>query len=80
MTMAARDAEKLSEQVRRAVASCGMSRYAICKAIGLAESNMSRFMARRSGLSMDTLDRLGLLLELRITANRVRQPKHGNKA
>jgi plasmid maintenance system antidote protein VapI len=56
--------KRFSDQIRDAVDSSGMSRYAICKAIGRPESSMSRFMAGKGGLSMDTLDRLAELLGL----------------
>lgn len=62
--------KRFSDQVRDAVDASGMSRYAICKAIGLNQGAMSRFMAGNGGLSMDTLDRLAELLGLRIVAER----------
>ncbi len=43
-----------------------MSRYAIAKALGIAESTMSRFMSSKGGLSMDYIDRLAELLGLHI--------------
>lgn len=58
----------LSEQLRPLIEQSGMSRYRICKRIGLAESAMSRFMSGERGLSMEVLDRLFPLLELRIVA------------
>ena len=59
---------KLSDQVRRAVDASGLSRYRIAKEIGMAESTMSRFMSGQGGLSMEYLDRLAELLDLRIQA------------
>ena len=67
---------KLSEQVRRAVKESGMSQYAICKAIGMHESVMSRFMHSKGGLQQDSLDALADLLELDIVARK----KRGRKA
>ena len=64
----------LSDQVRRAVDDSGMSRYRICKELDLAEPTMSRFMNRKGGLSMDTLDALSELLDLNITTGK-RKPK-----
>jgi plasmid maintenance system antidote protein VapI len=59
---------KLSDQLRAAIDGGGMSRYAVCAAIGLDQSVMSRFMAGTSGLSVENIDRLGKLLGLRIVA------------
>jgi hypothetical protein len=61
---------KLSNQVRAAVEASGRSRYSICKEIGLAQSNLSRFMSGEKGLSMDALDRLGILLGLELRRRR----------
>ena len=60
--------KRFSDQLRDAVDGSGMSRYAICKAIGLPESSMSRFMAGKSGLSMGVVDRLADRLGLTVTA------------
>lgn len=58
----------MTDQLRRAIDASGMSRYAICKAIGLPQSTMSRFMGGECGLALETVDRLGALLRLRIVA------------
>jgi transcriptional regulator with XRE-family HTH domain len=68
-----RTRQKLSEQLRDAIRESGMSRYAICKEIGIGEATMSRFMAGTSGLSLETLDKLGDLLGLELVAKRARK-------
>jgi hypothetical protein len=73
----AKNREKLCDQVRRAVDASGRSRYAICKAVGLAEATMSRFMNGRGGLSMASLDALADLLDLNIAAGKATRAKKG---
>ena len=68
---------KLSDKVRRAVDESGMSRYAICKAIGLEQATMSRFMAGKGGLLMTKLDELAELLDLYIVIRPKRRMKGG---
>ena len=58
--------ERLSDEVRRAVQDSGLSRYAICKEIGLDQAAMSRFILGKAGLGMKALDRLAVLLDLHI--------------
>ena len=62
--------KKLSDEIRVAVDSSGMSRYAIAKALGVAESTMSRFMSGKGGLSMEYIDRLAALLGLHIVVRK----------
>jgi hypothetical protein len=64
-----RSHRKLSDQIRRAVDASGLSRYRISKALGVAESTMSRFMAG-GGLSMENLDALADLLDLNVIARK----------
>jgi transcriptional regulator with XRE-family HTH domain len=61
---------KLSEQVKQAVEESGITRYAICKAIGMHESVMSRFMNGKGGLQQDSLDALADVLRLDIVAGK----------
>jgi hypothetical protein len=56
---------KLSDQVRDAIKGSKLSRYAICKTVGLNQGTMSRFMSG-GGLSLDTLDKLAEVLDLSI--------------
>jgi hypothetical protein len=63
--------EPISQQLRQAIDASGMSRYRICKEIGLPESTMSRFMAGHCGLQLTpTIDRLGELLKLKIVMDK----------
>ena len=62
--------DRFSDQVRRAVDGSGLSRYAICKAIGFNQGAMSRFMSGQGGLSMEVLDKLAELLKLEVVVRR----------
>ncbi len=58
---------KLSDQIRRAIETCGQTRYAIAKVTGVSEATLSRFVNGERGLPMKTLDRLADYLDLRIS-------------
>ena len=68
---------KLSDQIRRAIDASGLSRYRICKEIGLDEAVLSRFMQDKSGLSVKNLDAVASLLGLNIVAGKRRKRKRG---
>jgi len=51
-------ASTVSDQLKAAIDASGLSRYAICKAIGMDQSVMSRFMAGTGGLSTEMTDKL----------------------
>lgn len=65
----------LTDELRAAIDSSEMSRYAVCRAIDLDPAVMSRFMSRQRGLSLDTLDKLARLLDLHITKGKPRKVK-----
>jgi hypothetical protein len=65
-------AKRFSDQFRDAVNGSGMSRYAICKAIGFNQGAMSRFMSGKGGLSTDVLDRLAALLGLTVVVKPIK--------
>ncbi len=47
-----------------------MSRYEICKRMGLDQAAMSRFMSGQAGMGLKTLDRLAAVLDLHIRKGR----------
>jgi transcriptional regulator with XRE-family HTH domain len=57
---------KLSEQIRRAILASGVSRYRLCKTIGVSQSTMSRFIHRNGGLSMEVVDALADVLDINL--------------
>jgi transcriptional regulator with XRE-family HTH domain len=57
---------KLSDQIREAIKSFGVTQYRICKDTGIDPSVMSRFMSGERGLTIPTLDVLAEYLGLRI--------------
>jgi transcriptional regulator with XRE-family HTH domain len=56
----------LSEQLKALIATAGVSRYAIAKATGVAESQLSRFLSGRAGLGLESIDKVGRFLGLRL--------------
>ena len=72
----ARRTKHLSDQIRNAINDSGLSRYAICKACDIDKGTMSRFMSGQVGLSLETIDRVGVFLDLQVVK---RQKKKGRK-
>lgn len=58
--------------IRQALEDCGETRYAICKATGLDNATLCRFVSGERGLSMEALDTLAEHLELDIISRRKR--------
>jgi len=67
---------QFSDEVRLAIDASGMSRYRICKELGMDQAAMSRFMHGKSGISIDQLDALAALLDLHVITGTPR-PKKG---
>ena len=65
----------LSDQVRRAIDTAGVSRYRICMETGIDQSSMSRFMNGQTGLTTTALDALAEFLDLHLAAGPRRGPK-----
>ena len=64
--MSKRNRMKLGDQIRDVVRRSGYSRYRICNETGIDQGAMSHFLAGHRGLSLDSIDRLGEFLGLRI--------------
>jgi hypothetical protein len=62
--------KRFEEQLRDAINGSGLSRYAICKEIGLPESTMSHFMAGNCGLSVESINRICELIGARLVAGK----------
>ena len=60
----------LLEAVRRAVRQSPLPRAVICRAAGIHEAALSRFVSAGLGLSVRTLDRLVDVLELKLVPRR----------
>ena len=65
----------LSDQIRRAIETSGQSRYRISQTTGIPESSLSYFMSGRRGLSLESLDLIGMHLGLVITTKAKLQRK-----
>ncbi len=66
----------LSEQLRTAILTAPMSRYAMSKRLGLSEAQLSRFVNKVCGLGLGTIDQIGQLLDLGLTMkDRPLQPR-----
>ena len=66
---------KLSDQIRQAVDSSGISQYRLSKEVRISKTSLSRFMRGERGLTLQALDRLADFLELEI----VIRPKDRSK-
>ena len=58
----------VSEALRRAIETCGMTRADLSRSSGVPESGISRFMAGESELRTGNVDRLAAALGLTLTA------------
>jgi len=62
--------ERLSDQIRQAIADSEMSRNQLCQLIRLSPSTMHRFVHGTGGLSVEMFDRIGTVLGLRIVVKK----------
>jgi transcriptional regulator with XRE-family HTH domain len=67
--------KRFSDQIRDAIAGSKLSRYRICAEIRLNQATLSRFMNGKGNLSLETVDRLAELLNLRVVVGTDRKPE-----
>ena len=60
----------MTDQVRQAIDTSGLTRYRIAQDTGIDESTLAKFYHGTRGLSLDNLDRLCAYLKLRIVMDR----------
>lgn len=69
--------QKLTDQLRRAVADSGKTLGELARETGIDKSALSRFVNGERGLSMEALDAIGDYLGLRIVASKPQAKKGG---
>ena len=60
----------LSEQLRAAIESSGLTRYRISQETGIDQAALSRFMSGEMGLSTNTLDKMADVLGLELVVKK----------
>ena len=60
----------ISQQLRTLIRDSGLSQYRICVETGLDQAQLSKFMRRKAGLSLEIIDSIGKLLDLRLSAGK----------
>ena len=57
----------LTDQLRQLIESGELSRYQLWQQTGIDQAVLSKFVNHKGGLSMESLDKIGELLDLQIT-------------
>ena len=63
------------EQIRKAIEQSGRSRYAISKATGIDQGQLSKIMSGQCSISIEKLEKLLAYLGLEIIVRPKRKPK-----
>jgi hypothetical protein len=77
MPMRKKTTERLTDQLRQAVADSGRTLGEFSRDTGIDKSALSRFVNGERGLSMEGLDAIGKYLGLRIVADKPSKKKGG---
>ncbi len=71
---------KVLDEIRKAIRESEISRYRISKEIDISEAQLSRLMAGKSGLSIDSLEKICEFLNLEILIRpKAKRLKKGGK-
>jgi transcriptional regulator with XRE-family HTH domain len=70
--MTERQRRRLTSDIRRAIETSRISRYEIARRSGVTQASLSRFMAGKTSLTLDTIEKLAPVLGLEITAKKKR--------
>ena len=62
--------QTFADQLREAIRACGESRYALAKRTGISQAVLSRFMAGKAGLGLESINTLMDVLELEVRPRR----------
>jgi transcriptional regulator with XRE-family HTH domain len=73
----AKKSTNLSDDLRKAIVESGWQQKEIAEAAGIERALLCRFLAGRSGFSMNSLDRLAAVLGLRLV--RTKGAKKGHR-
>ena len=64
-----RQPKTLSEQLQRIVLDSDLTQYRISKMAEMSQAQLHRFMTTGRGISIETLDRIGMALKLRLAVD-----------
>lgn len=64
----------VSDQLRKLIDECGLTRYRISQLTGIDQSTLSLFASGQRRLSLTAIDKLGELLDIELVAHGT---KHG---
>jgi transcriptional regulator with XRE-family HTH domain len=77
MGMTRRRSVKLSDQIRRAIKTCGKTRAQISRETGVDQATLCRFVQGRHGLLLESLDRVAECIGLRVVLEKQPTTKKG---
>ena len=66
---------QLVKEMQKVIRDCGKSRYAISQETGVDEGQLSRFMSKGYGISLETLELIADCIGYEITARPKRRRK-----